>query len=231
MADNNIKWTDSQHRAISHRGSDILVTASAGTGKTAVLSGRCADIVSDKAICPDIRSILVLTFTDAAAEQMRSRIAGALKEKADQQKDNAHLKRQLMLLPAADIGTIHSFCKRIITEHFYDDKLALDPTFRVIDTDEQFLLKTETLEKTIDWAWQQSNLRQGLEQLFSQRNLGGNDGFISKIIEISDFLDSIVSRENWYERSIVLAQQLNPFTSKLGEKQKKIITEKTKRYP
>ncbi len=79
MAEKKIKWTEQQKRAISARGSDVLVTASAGTGKTAVLSGRCVNIVSDKS---DVRNILVLTFTEAAAEQMRSRIAGQLRPAA-----------------------------------------------------------------------------------------------------------------------------------------------------
>jgi len=220
MAEKKIKWTDQQKRAINARGSDVLVTASAGTGKTAVLSGRCINIVSEKS---DVRNILVLTFTEAAAEQMRSRIAEQLKN-AFLEKPDSHLRYQLMLLQGADISTIHSFCKRLITEHFY--KLGLDPTFSVIDSDEQKLLKAEVLEKTIDWAWQQSNLQAALEQLLYRRDLRTNDGFLSKIIHLSDFLDGVVSRENWYERAARLAEVNNPLTSDLGEKQKKVITDR-----
>jgi len=223
MAEKKIKWTEQQKRAIKARGSDVLVTASAGTGKTAVLSGRCVNIVSDKSECPDVWSILVLTFTEAAAEQMRSRIAEQLKD-VFLEKPDTHLRYQLMLLQGADISTIHSFCKRLITEHFY--KLALDPTFRVIDSDEQKLLKAEVLEKTIDWAWQQSNLQAALEQLLYRRDLRTNDGFLAKIIHLSDFLDGVVSRQNWYERAARLAEVTNPLTSDLGEKQKKVITDK-----
>src|SRR3972149_5265672 len=222
MAEKKIKWTEQQRRAITVRGSDVLVTASAGTGKTAVLSGRCIDIVSNKSICPNVWSILVLTFTDMAAEQMRFRIAEQLQTAFNESRD-LHLRYQLMLLQGADISTIHSFCKRIITEYFY--KLDLDPTFRVIDDDEQKLLKTEILEKTIDWAWQQSNLQTALGQLFYRRDLRINEGFLAKIIEISDFLDGVISRQNWYERSIVLAETANPFISALGRKQKQIIAE------
>lgn len=211
------KWTNQQKRAIFARGNDLLVTASAGTGKTAVLSGRCVHIVSDKS---DVRNMLVLTFTDAAAEQMRSRIAEQLKD-AFLEKRDSHLRYQLMLLQGADISTIHSFCKRLITEHFY--KLDLDPTFSVIDSDEQKLLKAEVLEKTIDWAWQQSNLVQGLKQLLQHRGLRTNDGFLAKVIELSDFLDGVVSRDNWYERAAQLAEITNPFTTGLGEKQKQIV--------
>ena len=92
MAEKKIRWTEQQRRAISQRGSDVLVTASAGTGKTAVLSGRCVDIVSDKSVCPDVLSMLVLTFTDAAAEQMRSRIAEQLNA-AFLQSGDRHLRR------------------------------------------------------------------------------------------------------------------------------------------
>ena len=223
MTERKIKWTDQQKRAIKARGSDILVTASAGTGKTRVLSDRCVDIVSDKSICPDVRSMLVLTFTEAAAEEMRSRITTRLRDIFLENPDN-HIRRQLMLLQGADISTIHSFCKRLITEYFY--KLGLDPTFGVIDGDEQKLLKTEALEKTIDWAWQQSNLRTALEQLLYRRDLRTNDGFLTKIIYISDFLDGVVSRQNWYERAAQLAEAVNPFTTNIGEKQKQIVTEK-----
>jgi len=220
MAEKKLKWTNQQKRAIDARGSDVVVTASAGTGKTAVLSGRCVNIISDKSICPDVRSILVLTFTEAAAEQMRSRIAGQLKD-AFLEKRNDHLRRQLMLLQSADISTIHSFCKRLITEYFY--RLGLDPTFGVIDADEQTLLKTEVLEKTIDQVWQESHIRGPLEQLLYRRDLRTNDGFLTRIIELSDFLDGVISREKWYEKAARLAEVANPFATDLGEKQKQIV--------
>ena len=223
MTEKKITWTDQQKRAIASRGSDVVVTASAGTGKTAVLSGRCVNIISDKSICPDVRNILVLTFTEAAAEQMRSRIAERLRDAFIEKRD-AHLRRQLMLLQSADISTIHSFCKRLITEYFY--KLELDPTFRVIDGDEQKLLKAEVLENTIDWAWRQDNIRNTLEQLLYRRDLRTNDGFLARIIDISNFLDGVISRNKWYEKAAHLAQIENPFSTELGEKQKQIIAGK-----
>jgi ATP-dependent helicase/nuclease subunit A len=218
MAEKKIQWTDQQKQAITARGSDVLVTASAGTGKTAVLSGRCVDIISGKS---DVRNFLVLTFTDAAAEQMRLRIARQLNDAFLQKPDN-HLRYQLILLQGADISTIHAFCKRLITEFFY--RLDIDPTFGIIDGDEQRLLKAEVLEETIDWAWQQSNLRTDLEQLLYRRSLRTNDGFLSGITRLSDFLDGVVSRDNWYERAAQLAAIANHQTTSLGEKQKRIIS-------
>ncbi|MBN2182348.1 MAG: helicase-exonuclease AddAB subunit AddA [Sedimentisphaerales bacterium] len=220
MAEKKILWTDQQKQAITARGSDVLVTASAGTGKTAVLSGRCVDIISGKS---DVRNFLVLTFTDAAAEQMRLRIARRLREAFLQRQDN-HLRRQLILLQGADISTIHAFCKRLITEFFY--RLDIDPTFGIIDGDEQRLLKAEVLEETIDWAWRQENLRDDLERLLYRRSLRTNDGFLSRIIRLSDFLDGLVSRDNWCERAAQLAGIADFQTTSLGEKQKLIIANK-----
>jgi len=224
MTDKKIKWTEQQKLAIEEHDRDVVVTASAGTGKTAVLSGSCVDVVSNQSACPDVWSILVLTFTNMAAEEMRSRIAEMLNA-ASLQTDDAsvrrHLRCQLLLLGGADIGTIHSFCKRLITEHFH--KLGLDPTFGVIESDEANLLKSQALEKTIDWAWQQENLAQGLRRLLGRRDLRENNGFLTGIISISDFLDGVASRENWYKRAKALAEAVNPFTGDLGEKQKQVI--------
>jgi len=223
MAEKKIEWTDQQKRAIDARGGDVVVTASAGTGKTAVLSGRCVNILSDKSVCPDVGSILVLTFTEAAAEQMRSRIAGRLKEAFFERQD-AHIRRQLMLLQSADISTIHSFCKRLITEYFY--RLGLDPTFSVIDADEQKLLKTEVLEKSIDEVWHQSSIRGPLEQLLYRRDLRTNDGFLNRIIELSNFLDGVISREKWYQKAVQLAEARDPFANGLGKQQRQIVAGK-----
>ncbi|MCK4294408.1 MAG: helicase-exonuclease AddAB subunit AddA [Planctomycetes bacterium] len=223
MAEEEIKWTDQQRRAIVARGSDVLVTASAGTGKTAVLSGRCVHIISDKGACPDVQNMLVLTFTDMAAEQMRSRIAERLNDEFDRSRDR-HLRHQLVLLQGADISTIHSFCKRLITQYFHE--LDLDPTFSVIDADEARLLKAEVLEKTINWAWGQDDIVQGLEQLLRRRDLRANDGFLGKIVQLSGFLDGVVSRQNWYERAARLAEAIDPSTSDLGRKQKQLVADR-----
>jgi len=219
MADKKIQWTQQQRQAIQERERDVLVTASAGTGKTAVLSGRAVDIVSDKNICPDLWSILVLTFTDAAAEQMRQRIAEQLADAYQRTKDE-HLRRQLALLQGADISTIHSFCKRLITEHFY--QLQLDPAFGIIDADEQRLLKGRVLEQTIDWAWQQDNLAPVLEELLAGRDIRPSDGFLGTIIEISDFLDGVLWRVGWYEKAAKLCENTG-VDSDAADKQKQLI--------
>jgi ATP-dependent helicase/nuclease subunit A len=222
-ADKPISWTDQQQKAIRARGGNVFVTASAGTGKTAVLSGRCVNIVSDGALCPEVLNMLVLTFTEAAAEQMHARIAQQLRE-AFQQTRDPRLLRQLVLLQGANISTIHSFCKRLITEHFH--KLSLDPSFRVIDGDEAMLLKDEVLEQTIEWAWQQNHLVQGLRELLYRRNLRGGDGFLGSVIRLSDFLEGVVTPDIWCDRACWLAGQMNPQDSDLGRQQQQIIRDR-----
>ncbi len=218
MADKKIKWTTQQSAAITERDRNVLVTASAGTGKTAVLSGRCVDVVADKNICPDIWSILVLTFTDAAAEQMRERIAKQLTE-AYKLTQAPHLKYQLTLLPGADISTIHSFCKRLLTEHFHT--LGLDPAFGIVDEDQQRLLKANALQQTIDWAWEQDDLGQSLRELFKNRKVTGKNSFLQNIIDISNHLESVICKEKWFADAVEMTE-----TGKLGVIQKQIIAKR-----
>lgn len=218
--DKHIKWTDQQARAILSRGGNIFVTASAGTGKTAVLSGRCINLIADGAVCPDVLNMLVLTFTDAAAEQMRARIARQLRE-AFHSTHDSRLARQLTLLQGADISTIHSFCKRLITEHFH--KLSLDPSFRVVDSDEAMLLKAEMLGETVEWAWQQSHLSQSLHELLRGRDLRENNGFLANVIQLADFLEGVVTPDAWCERARALAVVTDSTDAELGRKQKKLI--------
>lgn len=218
--DKPVDWTEQQRQAIDARGGNVLVTASAGTGKTAVLSGRCVSIVSDEVLRPDVLNMLVLTFTEAAAEQMHARIAQQLRE-AYHRTRNTHLLQQLIQLQGANISTIHSFCKRLITEHFHT--LSLDPAFRVIDADETMLLKGETLNETIEWAWQQEHLVDGLHTLLDRRDLRGSGGFLNGVIRLSDFLEGVISPDVWCDQARRLAEQAEPLTSDLGRKQQQWI--------
>jgi len=144
MTDKQPKWTDQQKLAIKTTGRDVLVTASAGTGKTAVLAKRCVDFLADTADPTDVSRILVLTFTEAAADQMRARIAENLRSEFIKTR-SAYLRHQLLTLDAAYISTIHSFCKRIITEHFHT--LGIDPTFKITLTLEYLEMRIKRLSQ------------------------------------------------------------------------------------
>ena len=219
-----IKWTTQQKLAITSAGKDILVTASAGTGKTAVLAQRCAQLLADTSDPTNISQILVLTFTNAAADEMQSRIAENLRAQF-QKSRSSYLRRQLLTLDAAHISTVHTFCKRIITENFH--LLAIDPTFGIIEQDEQNLLKFEILAQIIEQAWEDSSLAPGLTTLLQSRNIQTqNSDFLDRIIACSRFLDSVVGRTEWYDRAEALADAAEFYTSALAQQQKQIILNK-----
>jgi ATP-dependent helicase/nuclease subunit A len=217
------QWTKQQLAAITDRNHDVLVTASAGTGKTAVLSGRVVEIISDSSNCPDVRSIVVMTFTEAAASEMKARISAALKDKYLAGRD-PHLRKQLLLIEAADISTIHSFCKRLITEFFF--KLGIDPSFRILPEDEQRLIKADILEQVIKQAHEDPQIQNCLVELLYSRPLQGSASFLNNIVAVHDFLDSISSRQNWYRQADMLCSTPDPAKGPLGEKQKLILIKK-----
>lgn len=138
------KWTKEQQEAIDSRGSNLLVAAAAGSGKTAVLVERILQlIIRDKV---SIDKLLVVTFTNAAAGEMRERIGNALAQALEEgQGDPSHLRQQMNLLPSASISTLHSFCIRVIRRYFY--VIDLDPGFRIGDETEISLIKLELLEE------------------------------------------------------------------------------------
>jgi ATP-dependent helicase/nuclease subunit A len=223
-----MNWTKGQKRAIESQSGDITVTASAGTGKTTVLSQRAVRILGSPDLCPEIGDILVLTFTDAAAGEMNMRIAGHLRDAAKQTKD-AHLRKQLLMLDSADISTIHSFCKRVIVQHFH--RLGLDPAVRVMDADESKLIKAEVLRQVIEEAWQDSSVAQGLQQLLQGRIVTASErNFLNCIIEISNFLDTVVSRQSWFDRAVVLNDAIISASSGAVKNQKQVILDKLKTF-
>ena len=141
MAD--VKWTKEQSQAIHEKGSNILVAAAAGSGKTAVLVERIINKIINEKI--DIDRLLVVTFTNAAAAEMRERVLEAIYQKLDETPENENLQRQITLLNKASICTIDSFCLDVVRNHFYELE-NISPNFRIADTTEIELLKQEVLE-------------------------------------------------------------------------------------
>ncbi|MHC5061388.1 MAG: helicase-exonuclease AddAB subunit AddA [Planctomycetota bacterium] len=224
MPTDKVNWTTQQKLAINSAGKDVLVTASAGTGKTAVLAHRCAQLLADTADRTDISQILVLTFTNAAADQMQSRIAENLRDEF-QKNRTSYLRRQLLTLDAAHISTIHTFCKRTITDNFH--RLDMDPAFRIIEQDERNMLQSDILARIIEQAWQDSSLAPGLGTLLCRRNIQSQKtDFLDGIINCSRFLDSVVGRDNWYQRASALTDAIDFSASALAKQQRQIILNK-----
>ena len=138
-----VKWTNEQLQAITEKGSNILVAAGAGSGKTAVLVERIINKIINEKI--DIDKLLVVTFTNAAAGEMRERVLEAIYKKLDEDPENENLQRQITLLNKASICTIDSFCLDVVRNNFYELE-NISPNFRISDTSEIELLKQEVID-------------------------------------------------------------------------------------
>ncbi len=147
------KWTEQQLQAIQARDSDILVSAAAGSGKTAVLVERIITRIIEEE--QDISRLLVVTFTKAAAAEMRQRIGAAIAKKLEQDPNNIHLQSQMAFLPRADIKTIHAFCLQVIKEYYHI--LEIDPAVRTADPAEIALLQKEVLEELFEQLYAEEN--------------------------------------------------------------------------
>lgn len=142
------RWTDDQWAAITERGSNLLVAAAAGSGKTAVLVERIIRLISDEGRPVDVDQLLVATFTNAAAAEMRERIRDALERELRDRPDADHLRRQLALMNRAQITTLHSFCLEVIRRYF--QLIPLDPGFRIANETEAQLIRLDVLEQLLE---------------------------------------------------------------------------------
>ncbi|WP_440896217.1 helicase-exonuclease AddAB subunit AddA [Amphibacillus sp. Q70] len=144
------KWTEAQTQAIYTAGQDTLVAAAAGSGKTAVLVERIIQKVISEDHPINIDQLLVVTFTNAAAQEMRNRVSAALEQALEAKPVSKHLKQQLTLLQQASISTLHSFCLDLVKRYSY--LIDIDPGFRIADDIEADLLRQEVIEDLFeDW--------------------------------------------------------------------------------
>ncbi len=141
-------WTPEQERAIKLRRGDLIVSAAAGSGKTSVLCERVIQSLLDENDPVDISEMLIVTFTEASAEEMRVRIGDAIREKMAKDPSNVLLFRQLVALQSADIGTIHSFCKKVVSAN--TASLGLASEVRVVDADENSITSHDIMQEVID---------------------------------------------------------------------------------
>lgn len=143
-------WTEEQWQAITGRGCNLLVAAAAGSGKTSVLVERIIRRIMDERDPVGVDQLLVVTFTNAAAAEMRHRISDALRKALKEKPNSAHLRRQLALLQRASITTLHSFCLGLLRQYYY--QVELDPDFRIADQMEGELLRQDILEELME-SW------------------------------------------------------------------------------
>lgn len=149
------EWTGEQLKAIDSRDGTVLVSAAAGSGKTAVLVERVIRRLMNKEKPCSADRLLIVTFTRAATQQMRDRIFQAISEKLKENPDDAHLKRQLIMLPFAKISTIDSFCADIVRENFHD--LDISPDYKMLEGAQLKLVEADAVSRTLDELYKENS--------------------------------------------------------------------------
>ncbi|HEY3316143.1 MAG TPA: helicase-exonuclease AddAB subunit AddA [Bacillota bacterium] len=194
------KWTDEQSSAIDHRGSNVLLSAAAGAGKTAVLVERVVRRITGRqgAGPTSIDRLLVVTFTEAAAAEMKSRIREALTGLLAADPDQAWLRRQAALVNRASISTLHAFCLRLLRANFH--RSGLDPAFRVLDEQEAGLLRQEVLEALFESRYEAGGTEfTGLVDRYG--GVRGDEGLRNLVLKAYDFSRSVPFPEAWLRRA------------------------------
>lgn len=189
-----ITFTETQRKVIEQRGCNLLVSAAAGSGKTAVLVERIVDMVCGGEQPVDIDRLLVVTFTNAAAAQMREKIGRALNERLSLEPENEHLQRQSTLLYNAQITTIDSFCLFILRNQFHT--IGLDPGFRIAEEGEMRLLRADVLAGVIEDAYAEED--PAFLNCMEYFSLGSRDEAVEKeVLKLYDFAMSMPFPEKW----------------------------------
>ena len=159
-----VKWTKEQRQVIDLRDRNILVSAAAGSGKTAVLVERIISMITDEKNPVDVDKLLVVTYTEAAAAEMKERIAAAIEKKLEESPGNLNLEQQASLIHSAMITTVHKFCLSVIRDHFH--VIGIDPSFRVGEEGELRLLKQDVLDEMLEehYAKDEEEFREFVEK-------------------------------------------------------------------
>ncbi|HVI20557.1 MAG TPA: helicase-exonuclease AddAB subunit AddA, partial [Bacillus sp. (in: firmicutes)] len=193
----SVAWTDDQWKAIMASGQDILVAAAAGSGKTAVLVERIIEKILSKEEPMNVDELLVVTFTNASAAEMRHRISEALERSINEDPASIHLRKQLSLLNRASISTLHSFCLEVIQRYYY--LLDVDPGFRIADETEGQLLRDEVLDELFEEEYGKAENEDFFRLVDSFTNDRSDTALMDIIRDLYDFARSNPSPENYLQ--------------------------------
>lgn len=196
----SIKFTAEQSKAIETNNCDILVAAAAGSGKTAVLVERIIKMVTDIEKPVNIDELLIVTFTKAAASEMRQKIANAIIKKLDSNPDNEHLQNQIMLLNKASITTIDSFCTTVVRRNF--NSVGIDPNFRIADNIECEIIKTEILDELFEQMYSEENNQEFLDLVESFCSNVDDSRLADIVLDIYKFIQSAPYPEKWIHENV-----------------------------
>lgn len=197
----SVKWTKEQQNVIDLQKRNILVSAAAGSGKTAVLVERIITMLTRKEDPVDVDQLLIVTFTEAAAAEMKERIRGAIEKKLEERPGDEHLKQQATLIHSARITTIHSFCLSVIREHFHS--IDLDPAFRIGEEGELRLMRQDVLENLLEERYKEGDPE--FLKFTESYARGRDDRKIEELIlKLYEFSRSYPAPEKWLHSCVDL---------------------------
>jgi len=196
---NDRRWTEEQRLAIEDRAGNLLVSAAAGAGKTAVLVERVVRLITDPERPVGIERLLIVTFTDAAAAEMKGRIRQAIAERLAAAPDDGWLRRQAALVNRASISTMHAFCLRLLRANFH--RLGLDPAFRVLDEQEAELLRHEVLDGLFEREYEDGGEDfTGLVDRYGGPR--GDEALRDLILRAYEFSQAVPNPEPWLTEAV-----------------------------
>lgn len=221
-----MEWTKEQQKVIDLRDRNILVSAAAGSGKTAVLVERIIARLTGASDPIDVDELLVVTFTEAAASEMKERVLLAIEKKLQEEPDNVHLQRQEALIHHAMITTIHSFCLSVIREHFH--AIDLDPGFRIAEEGELKLLKRDVISELLEEEYEKSE--PAFLRFVERYATGRDDKKIEELIlQIYEFARSYPDPEAWLS-SCVEAYEIDTAEELLESPTGQLAMERIRQY-
>ena len=194
-----MQWTEEQKKVIELRNRNILVSAAPGSGKTAVLVERIIRMLTDSGRPMDVDRLLIVTFTEAAASEMKERIRMAVEKALEERPGDVHLQRQATLIHSAHITTIHGFCLNVIREYFH--VIDLDPGFRIAEEGELKLLKQDVLAEVLEACYVEGET--AFLELVEKLGGGRNDRNLEELVlELYEYSRSYPQPEKWLESCV-----------------------------
>ncbi|MBD9904111.1 UvrD-helicase domain-containing protein, partial [Enterococcus faecium] len=194
----NERFTDDQWQAIFDQGDNLLVSASAGSGKTTVLVRR---VIEKLKMGFDIDELLIVTFTEAAAREMKERIQEALQESVNNESDpvrRQHFTKQLVLLPTANISTLHAFCLTVIRRYYY--LIDIDPVFRMLTDETETILMKEDVWDELREALYAENDERFFQLTMNFSNDRSDDGLTNLVFSLYEFARANPDPQKWLEQ-------------------------------
>ena len=221
-----MEWTTEQQQVIDLRNRNILVSAATGSGKTAVLVERIIARLTKDVDPIDVDELLIVTFTEAAASEMKERVLLAIEKKLSEEPDNVHLQRQEALIHNALITTIHSFCLSVIREHFH--VIDLDPVFRIGEEGELKLLKKDVMDELLEEEYEKKD--PAFLRFVERYATGRDDKKIEELIlQIYEFSRSYPNPSQWL-KSCVDAYEVESVEELVHSPAGRLVLENIRRY-